>query len=194
MGNKNNRGSPQQAAIDDQLHQQQVQAQQHAMDFDYSNLPQHPALHVEKASGTVKLFIRIDIVHSHLTAKEVNFLTILPKYAPMIKVVEVLLIAPTHHESIEVYNLRVKNMIKTIKILNALDLNELHFVISLNRRDNFNQMELAAACFGLNFDHWTMSTTVFGNKKKGFKIGVHSPTARRLAGVYKRDFLTQNVL
>lgn len=219
MGNKSNYGRAQQApdaqkyaegefaakrlaakfkdmqmAIAYQKHNEQVQARQDALDFDYSRLPQHSALHVTKESGLAKLFIKIDIVHSRLTAKEVNFLTILPKYSPMIKDIEVHLIAPTYHESAEVYNLRVRNMIKTIDVLNTFDIENLEFVISMNRRDNFSQMKLGAACFGLNFDHWTMSTAVFGDKLKGFEVKVNSQTARRLAGVYKHEFLTQRVL
>ncbi|KAI9648108.1 hypothetical protein NHQ30_002738 [Ciborinia camelliae] len=217
MGDKNNRGRAQQVpaahqnaerqlaakrlaentrnmAIANQLLKQQAQARQDALDFDYTTLPQHPALHVEKDSITAKLFIKIDIVHPSLTLKEVNFLTILPMYAPLIRNIEVLLIAPTYHESLEIYNLRVKNMMKTIDVLNTFNLDEFEFVVSLNRLDNFLQMKLAAACFGLNFDYWTMRTTIFGDKEKGFKVGVHSAIARRLAGVYRCEFLAQNGL
>ncbi|TGO65421.1 hypothetical protein BCON_0002g00010 [Botryotinia convoluta] len=93
-------------AIAYELHTKQVEDEQYAQDFDYSTLPQHSALQVKRDSGTPKLFI----IHPNRTAKEVGFLQILPKYAPMIKTVEILLIAPAFHESVDVYNLRNKNM------------------------------------------------------------------------------------
>ncbi|KAF7911250.1 uncharacterized protein EAF01_002757 [Botrytis porri] len=166
-----------------ELHTKQVEDKQYVRDFDYSTLPQHWALQVKKDSGTPKLFIQIDIIHPNRTAKEVDFLHILPKYAPMIRNVEFLLIAPSFNSSVEVYSLRIKNMIKTINILNTFHLKNLHFIISVNRPNNFMQIKLAAACFGLKFDNWTMGTAVFGDKQKEMNVGVRSSIARRLAGV-----------
>ncbi|TGO74032.1 hypothetical protein BELL_0314g00110 [Botrytis elliptica] len=181
----------QKLAIAYELHTQQVEDEQYAQDFDYSTLPQHWALQVKKDSGTPKLFIQIDIIHPNRTAKEVEFLRILPKYAPIIKNVEIILIAPAFHSSVDVYNLRIKNMIKTIDILNNFNLENLHFIISVNRPNNFQQMKLAAACFGLKFDSWTMGTALFGDQQKEINVGRRSSTARRLAGVYRSEFLTQ---
>ncbi|KAF7902879.1 hypothetical protein EAF00_002781 [Botryotinia globosa] len=182
----------QKLAIAYELHAKQVEDKKYAQDFDYSSLPQHWALQVKKDSGTPKLFIQIDIIHPNRTAKEVNFLQILPKYAPMIKNVEILLIAPAFHNSGEIYNLRIKNMIKTIDVLNNFDLENVHFLISVNRPNNFQQMKLAAACFGLKFGSWTMGTVLFGDLQKEMNVGSRSSISRRLAGVYRSEFLTQN--
>ncbi|TGO54284.1 hypothetical protein BOTNAR_0272g00100 [Botryotinia narcissicola] len=165
-----------------ELHAKKVKDEQYAQDFDYSTLPQHWALKVKKDSGKPKLFIQIDIIHPNRTVKEVDFLRILPKYAPMIKHVEILLIAPTFHSSVDIYNLRIKNMIKTIDILNTFDLENLHFLISVNRPDDFQQMKLAAACFGLKFGSWTMGTVLFGDRQKEMNVGSRSSISRRLAG------------
>lgn len=218
MGNKNNRGrttqipasrkylhaekaredsqqlveQSQKFIIAYELHAKKVKDEQYVQDFDYSTLPQHWALQVKKGSGTPKLFIQIDIIHSNCTAKEVDFLRILTKYAPMIKNVEMLLIAPTFHNSVEICNLRIKNMIKTIDILNTFSLENLHFIISVNRHNNFQQMKLAAACSGLKFNSWTMGTVLFGDQQKEMIFGGRSSIARRLAGVYRSEFLTQN--
>lgn len=178
-------------AITSPNHEREVASQQNALKFDYSKLPQHSALRVEKNGGIAKLFIKIDIVHPYITAKEPNFLRILPKYAQLIKNIEVVLIAPTYHPSEEIYNLRIENMMKTIDVLNNFQIENLEFVVSCNRPDNFNQMKLAAACFGLKFSRWTMKTAIFGDKTKGIDVGVNSRLARRLFGVYKHDFLKE---
>ncbi|THV45148.1 hypothetical protein BGAL_0524g00030 [Botrytis galanthina] len=175
----------QKLAIAYEVHAKKVKDEQYAQDFDYSTLPQHWALQVKKDSGTPKLFIQIDIIHPNRTAKEVDFLRSLPKYAPMIKNVEMLLIAPTFHNSVEIYNLRIKNMIKTTDILNTFSLENLHFIISVNRHNNFQQMKLAAACFGLKFNSWTIGTVLFGDQQKEMILGGRSSIARRLAGVYR---------
>ncbi|TGO12697.1 hypothetical protein BPAE_0812g00010 [Botrytis paeoniae] len=149
---------------------------------------------VEVEHGAPKLFIQIDMIHPNRTAKEVDFFQIFPKYAPMVKNVEIHLIAPTFHSSVDVYNLRIKNMIKTIDVLSTFDLENLHFIISVNRPDNFQQMKLAAAGFDLNFDNWTMGIAPFGDQQKEVKVGFRSLIARRLAGVYRSEFLNHKVL
>ncbi|KAF5871931.1 uncharacterized protein Bfra_008957 [Botrytis fragariae] len=66
---------------------------------------------------------------------------------------------------------RWSRKIKTIDILNTFDLDNLHFLMSVNKPDNFQQMKLAAACFGLNFDNWTMETAIFWRQTKGSQRG-----------------------
>ncbi|TEY57652.1 hypothetical protein BOTCAL_0210g00130 [Botryotinia calthae] len=178
-------------AIAYELHTKQVEDKQYAQDFDHTTIPQHSAPQIKRYSGAPKLLIKINIIHQNRTAKDVDFLQILPKYAPIIKNVDILLIAPGFHDSVDVYNLQIKNMIKNITILNTFDLDDLQFLISVNRLNNFKQMKLAAACFGLSFNHWTMGIAFFCDRQKEINAGVRSSIARRLVGVHARDFLTQ---
>ncbi|EMR80522.1 hypothetical protein BcDW1_10902 [Botrytis cinerea BcDW1] len=58
-----------------ELAQKKALARQQVFDFDYTSLPKHSALSVNKiiATGEVKLIINHDIVHRGLTAKDPSF-------------------------------------------------------------------------------------------------------------------------
>ncbi|THV45149.1 hypothetical protein BGAL_0524g00040 [Botrytis galanthina] len=173
-----------------QLVQDKALALQRVFNFDYTTLPKHAALKVAKdaSTGTVKLHINIDIIHHQKTTNESNLFVILSKYADLITKVEFRLGAPTYHESSEVYNLRVGNMMQTINCLNKFKVDEFQFVVSLNNAFNFNQMKLAASAFDLNFEDWTMVTEILRVKGR-FNVEIGSPWDRRLASLYKAEFL-----
>ncbi|KAF7960679.1 hypothetical protein EAE96_000353 [Botrytis aclada] len=172
-----------------QLAQEKALALQFIFNFDYNTLPKHTALKVvrDASTGTVKLHINIDIIHHQKTDNEANLNTVLPKYVDLITKVELRLVAPTYHESSEVYNLRVKNMMQTINCLNKFKIDEFQFVVSLNNAFNFNQMKLVAAAFGLNFKDWTMVTEILRVKGR-FNVNIGSRWDHRLAGLYKTEF------
>ncbi|EDO03798.1 predicted protein [Sclerotinia sclerotiorum 1980 UF-70] len=162
--------------------QQKALTRQHAFNFNYDTLPKHSALKVIKDidTGTVKLFVEFDIIYPKDIANDVNFLTVLPKYAELITKVEFRLVAPTNHGSPAIYRERVVNMMKTINCLNKFDIDEFQFVVSLNRAHNFAQMKLAAAAFGLNFKDWTMVTEVLHVKGR-FNVDIGKGCYRILA-------------
>ncbi|KAF7863791.1 hypothetical protein EAF04_006756 [Stromatinia cepivora] len=178
-----------------QLAQEKALARQRAFNFNYDALPKHSALMVKKDinTGTVKLYINLDIIHPKKTAKDVDLFTVLPKYAELITKIEFRLVAPTHHDSLEIYSGRVKNMMKTINCLNKFDIDEFQFVVSLNKAYNLSQMKLAAAVFGLNFKDWTMATEVLHVKGR-FNVDIGSKWDHRLACLYKADFLVHKEL
>ncbi|TGO54285.1 hypothetical protein BOTNAR_0272g00110 [Botryotinia narcissicola] len=136
-----------------QLAQEKALALQRIFNFDYTTLPKHAALKVVKdaGTGTVKLHINIDIIHHQKTANEGNLNVVLSKYADLITKIQSRLVTPTYHESSEVYNLRVRNMMRTINCLNKFKIDEFQFVVSINNAFNFHKMKLAASAFGLNF-------------------------------------------
>ncbi|KAF5871932.1 uncharacterized protein Bfra_008958 [Botrytis fragariae] len=172
------------------LAQEKALALQRVFNFDYTTLPKHAALKVVKdaGTGTVKLHINIDIIHHQKTANEPNLNVVLSKYTDLITKIEFRLVAPTYHESSEVYNLRVRNMMQTINCLNKFKIDEFQFVVSLNNAFNFNQMKLAASAFGLKFRDWTMVTEILHVRGR-FNVDIGSPWDRRLAGLYKAKFL-----
>lgn len=174
-----------------QLVQQKALARQHALEFDYTTLPKHSALSIKKdlEAGTVKLLINLDIVHPELTDKDPNLLTVLPHYAKLITKVEFKLLAPSVHNTREIYLLRVRNMMRTINCLNKFDIEEFQFIILVNKANNFAQMKLAAAAFGLNFKDWTMVTKVRGVEGT-WNVDVGSQWDHKLARIYKDEFLT----
>ncbi|KAJ8066176.1 hypothetical protein OCU04_005262 [Sclerotinia nivalis] len=178
-----------------QLTQEKALARQRAFNFNYDTLPKHSTLKVMKdiTTGTVKLYINLDIVHPRKTAKDVDLLTVLPKYAELITSVEFRLVAPTHHDSPEIYSGRVKNMMKTINCLNNFDIDEFQFVVSLNEAHNFSQMKLAAAIFGLDFKDWTMAMEVLHVKGR-FNVDIGSKWDHRLSCLYKAEFLVHKEL
>ncbi|KAF7943727.1 uncharacterized protein EAE97_005797 [Botrytis byssoidea] len=204
MGSKNARGqAPVKRAAQKEAqkqHAQQAKAQQLVQEkalalqcifnFDYTTLPKHAALKVVKDAGTetVKLHINIDIIHHQKTANEGNLNVVLSKYADLITKIQFRLVAPTYHESSEVYNLRVRNMMRTMNCLNKFKIDEFQFVISLNNAFNLHQIKLAASAFGLNFKEWTMVAEILRFKGR-FSVDIGSPWDRRLAGLYKTQFL-----
>ncbi|TGO34664.1 hypothetical protein BHYA_0187g00140 [Botrytis hyacinthi] len=187
---KEARNQQAQQAKAQQLVQDKALALQRIFNFDYTTLPKHAALKVVKdaGTGTVKLHINIDIIHHQKTTNKGNLYVVLYKYADLITKVEFRLVAPTYHESSEVYNLRVRNMMQTINCLNKFKIDDFQFVVSLNNAFNFNQMKLAASAFGLNFKGWTMVTEILRVKGR-FSVDIGSPWNRRLAGLYKTEFL-----
>ncbi|KAF7888105.1 uncharacterized protein EAF02_002646 [Botrytis sinoallii] len=172
-----------------QLVQEKALALQRVFNFDYTTLPKHAALKVVKdgGTGTVKLHINIDIIHHQKTINEANLNVAISKYADLITKIELRLVAPTYHESSEVYNLRVRNMMQTINCLNKFQIDEFQFVVSLSNAFNFNQMKLAASAFGLKFKDLTMVTEILHVKGR-FNVDIGSPWDRRLAGLYKAEF------
>ncbi|KAF7919642.1 hypothetical protein EAE99_008494 [Botrytis elliptica] len=177
-----------------ELAQQKALARQQAFYFDYTKFPKHSALSIKKnpAAGEVTLLINLDIVHHGITAKDPNFLNALPLYANLITKVEFQLLAPSYHESREIYFGRVENMMKTIDCLNKFNIEEFNFVVCINKAYNFQQMKLAAAAFGLDFKNWTMATKVRGVAGT-WKVDTESDWDRKLARIYKQDFLAFKV-
>ncbi|TGO44132.1 hypothetical protein BCON_0595g00030 [Botryotinia convoluta] len=76
--------------------------------------------------------------------------------------------------------------------LDIFNIEEFHFVVSLNKAYNFQQMKLAAAAFGLNFKDWTMATKVRGVAGT-WNVDVESEWDRKLARIYKQDSLAFKV-
>ncbi|ATZ50270.1 hypothetical protein BCIN_05g06370 [Botrytis cinerea B05.10] len=174
-----------------ELAQKKALARQQVFDFDYTSLPKHSALSVKKiiATGEVKLIINHDIVHRGLTAKDSSFLTILPIYANLITKFEFQILAPSYYESREIYLAQVENIMNIISCLNNFHIEEFHFVVSLNKAYNFQQMKLAAAVHNLYFRNWTMTTKVRGVAGT-WNVDSGNEWDRKLARIYKQDFLT----
>ncbi|KAI9648106.1 hypothetical protein NHQ30_002736 [Ciborinia camelliae] len=164
-----------------------------ALEFDYSVLPQHPNLMIEKTQKDVHMVINLDFFQSISAPSMESLLAAIPKYAAIIPYlrVTILIKAPGLHYNIATYNARVKNIMKLIDIINNFWLSKLEVVAFLDSHNNFAQLKLAAGAYGLNFQNWKLAYKVPGIDIK-WQVQIGSVYERRLRGVYKTEFLTQH--
>ncbi|QSZ37454.1 hypothetical protein DSL72_008550 [Monilinia vaccinii-corymbosi] len=162
-----------------------------ALEFDFSTLRQHPVLTIEKTDDNVQMILNLDFFQSESVPGIGALLDVLTDYAAIISNVTILIKAPKHHFDISTYHSRAKNVMKLIRKLNTFNLIQLEVITLLDSRGSFEQLKLAAAAYGLKLYDWTLAYEIRGRKGK-WEVQLGSTLERRLSGVYRREFLTQN--
>ncbi|KAF7911571.1 hypothetical protein BELL_0087g00220 [Botrytis elliptica] len=190
MGNKNARGSAAQARPSTAMFAELARKQQIETDaaqalaatpFDMSTLPAHPAIVI---LGDSEIGVRI--------TKDTNMpalLTVLPNYeAHVNKIAVEIHTPPPHFESREKVGGRLEMMKAFYNIINKFKWSNLDVNVFLDTY-NFPQMKLAAGLWGLKRKHWKLTYEVQGYEGDYVKVTDGSEFGRRLAGVYKREYL-----
>ncbi|THV47202.1 hypothetical protein BGAL_0328g00150 [Botrytis galanthina] len=190
MGNKNARGSAAQARPSTAMFAELARKQQIATDaaqalaatpFDMSTLPVHPAIVI---LGGNEIGVRI--------TKDTDMpalLTVLPNYeAHVNKIALEIHTPPPHFESREKVADRLEMMKSFYNIINKFKWANLDVNVFLDTY-NFPQMKLAAGLWGLNRKHWKLTYEVHGYEGDYVKVTDVSEFGRRLAGVYKKEYL-----
>ncbi|KAF7898652.1 hypothetical protein EAF00_005098 [Botryotinia globosa] len=190
MGNKNARGSAAQARPSTAMFAELARKQQIATDaaqalatapFDMSTLPAHPAILI---LGDSEIGLRI--------TKDTNMpalLTVLPNYeAHVNKIALEIHTPPPHFESHEKVADRLEMMKAFYNIINEFKWANLDVNVFLDKY-NFPQMKLAAGLWGLKHKHWKLTYEVHGYEGDYVKVTDGSEFGRRLAGVYKKEYL-----
>ncbi|TGO38372.1 hypothetical protein BHYA_0076g00230 [Botrytis hyacinthi] len=191
MGNKNARGSTAQARPSTAMFAELARKQQIATDaaqapaatpFDMSTLPAHPAIVI---LGDSEIGVRI--------TKDVNMpalLTVLPNYeAHVNKIAIEIHTPPPHFESREKVADRLEMMKAFYNIINKFKWANLDVNVFLDTY-NFPQMKLAAGLWGLKRKHWKLTYEVHEYEGDYVKVTDGSEFGRRLAGVYKKEYLS----
>ncbi|TGO23548.1 hypothetical protein BPAE_0129g00320 [Botrytis paeoniae] len=146
-----------------------------------STLPAHPAIVI---LGDSEIGVRI--------TKDTNMpvlLTVLLKYeAHVNKIAIEIHTPPPHFESREKVTGRLEMMKAFYNIINKFKWTNLDVNVFLDTY-NFPQMKLAAGLWGLKRKHWKLTYEVHGYEGDYVKVTDGSEFGRRLAGVYKREYL-----
>ncbi|KAF7954622.1 hypothetical protein EAE96_005741 [Botrytis aclada] len=190
MGNKNARGSaaqarPSAAMFAELAPQQQIATHAaHAVaatPFDMSTLPAHPAIVI---IGDSEIGVRI--------TKDTNMpalLAVLPGYEAHVNKMAIEIYTPPPHLETRAKVADRLNMMKAFyNIINKFKWTNLDVNVFLDTY-NFPQMKLAAGLWGLKRKHWKLTYEVHGYEGDYVKVTDGSEFGRRLAGVYKREFL-----
>lgn len=157
------------------------------MNFEY--IHPHYALTLKQNGENRQLVISLNFIADPPTDM-LSLMKILPEYAPGITNVRINLLAPAQHGSRAIYHQRVENMNKLVEHLNSFPLTELDIMVDMDNHDSFQQLKLAAAFNGLNFQDWTLGYQIMGSHDY-HPIENFSPYEKRLRGVYRAEFGAQ---
>ncbi|ESZ96973.1 hypothetical protein SBOR_2655 [Sclerotinia borealis F-4128] len=163
-----------------------------ALEFDFSVLPQHPNLIIKKTKDNVEMVIDFNFFQSTSAPSMASLLATIPKYAEIITnlKVTILIKCPRHHQNLALYNARARSITELVGIMKNFRVIQLEVIAFINSHNHFGQLKLAAGAYGLKFPKWTLAYKVPGIDTK-WQIQIGSPYERRLYGVYKTEFLSQ---
>ncbi|KAB8304345.1 hypothetical protein EYC80_003755 [Monilinia laxa] len=164
-----------------------------ALEFDFSVLPQHPNLIINKTKDNVQMSIDLNFFQSASAPSMESLLAAIPKYAEIITNLNVIVMikAPKHHYNVATYNSRARNITKLIDVMNDFRIYQMELIASLDSHKHFEQLKLAAGAYGLNFHKWTLAYKIPGIDTK-WQVRIGSSYERRLRGVYNAEFITQH--
>ncbi|KAF7902882.1 hypothetical protein EAF00_002784 [Botryotinia globosa] len=160
----NNHGDGSQPVQEDQPAQQDelVVPGSNIVEFDFSTLPQNPALTIEKTGDNVQMIVDLEFSKLESPQEIQALLQALIEYAAVIYDVKILIKAPKEHRNVTAREGRIATVSMVISILNTFHLAKVEVIARLDDYDSFEQLDPTIAAYRLRLRNWTLAYEILG--------------------------------
>lgn len=161
------------------------------VEFDFSTLPQHPVLTIEKTGDKVQMIVDLEFSQLESASDIEALLQALIDYAAVIYDVKILIKAPKEHHNVAACEGRLATVSMVISVLNCFDLAKVEVIARLDDHDSFEQLDPTTAAYQLKLRNWTLAYEILGLDGK-WEIPVDSEDELRLRGRYRKLFFKES--